>query len=270
MLTAYQAITEAERARAIAYLERLWRGLPDYYDGTMARFVATIVPVMEGAQRQAAVTTDAYIARVNAAYDDGDAAPVGIPADVSSTESLRGVPADEVWSRPATTVYRALDAGLDLIGAGNRGLSRARSIADTNLQLARTHAGRHVMTRRSTVQGFRRAPRGGRSCALCLLAATQRYHKKNLMPIHPGCHCAVMPIIGTEDPGHIIAPDQLHDVYAAVGKYTGGTGRKLTPEQYRTYVVVHEHGEIGPVLGVRGDNFTSRGELKPTAPAGRS
>lgn len=268
MLRAYQAVTEAERARTIAYLERLWAGLPDFFDGTMTRFVATVVPVMDGIQRQAAVTTDAYIARA-AGASDGDGGPIGVPAELSSTEALRGVPAEDVWWRPATTVYRALGAGADLAAAGRQGLARAKSIAETDLQLARTHAGRHVMEQRHTVQGFRRVPRGGRSCALCLLAATQRYHKSALMPIHPGCHCTVLPIIGDIDPGHVIEKSQLDDVYASIAAYTGGKGRQLTREAYRTYVVEHEHGEIGPVLAPRGENWTSPSELKPKTAAGR-
>lgn len=262
---AYQAASERERDRVIAYLERLWLGLPDYYDATMSRFVATIVPAMEGAQRQAAVATDAYLARVESLTLGRATQPVGVALDVSTTEAMRGVAAEEVWHRPAKEVYRSLDQGLDVVGAGQRGLARARSLATTNLELAHTHAARHCLNRRDTVVGYRRVTRGGVSCALCLIAATQRYRKQNLMPIHPGCHCKVHAIHAGHDPGQTLNDAQLTAVRDKVATFTGGDGR-VTSEDYKQMLIVHEHGEIGPVLGVRGQSYTVPSELKPGKP----
>jgi hypothetical protein len=257
----YQQVTLAERERLIAYLERLWQGMPDYFDATMADFVATVAPVMEGAQRQVAAATDAYLAQLETATIRTPARPIGVPAEATSTQTMRGVSPAELWRRPAKTVYRSLADGLDLVEAQRRGMVRLRSIAATDLQLAHTHAATYCMSRTATVRGYRRVTRGGISCALCLLASTQRYHKGDLMPIHPGCHCRVRAIHGDNDPGASIAPGQLGAVKAAIAQFTGGDGR-LSPESYKQHLIVHQHGEIGPVLGVRGQSFTTPADLK--------
>jgi hypothetical protein len=225
----------------------------------MAAWAAEVIPVMEGAQVQAGAITDAYLAELEATQLTNSTTPLGVDVSVVSTEALRGVPATEVWHRPAVTVWSALKDGADLPTAAERGLNRARSIAETDLQLAHTHAAQNVLSRKKHVAGYRRVPAGGRSCALCLLAATQRYRGRQLLPIHPGCHCTVAPIYGEHDPGHIIAPDQLEAVHRALEDATGT--RDLSGAGYRDYVVEHEHGEIGPVLAIRGQSFTGPGDL---------
>lgn len=263
----YQQTSLQQRDRVLAYLERLWAGLPDYFDYTMAAFVDTVTPVMEGAQRDAAASTSAYLAGLERAVTGVVVEPAVIDLTLSSTESLRGVTADTVWERPAKEVYRALERGADIVGAGERGLARARSLASTNLELAHTHAARDVATKTTTIAGYRRVTRGGISCALCLLASTQRYHKKALMPIHPGCHCRVEPIYGASDPGQTINRDQLNAVYSQLAAFDPNA--KLDAKSASQYLVVHEHGEIGPVLGVRGQSYTTPSGLKPAAESWR-
>lgn len=262
VLAGYQTSSEALRTRALAYVQASWAALgTDYSDASMARFTATIAPYLEGVQARTASLTDAYLAALESAVLDVRTEPVGVSASKVSTRALRGVPAREVWQRPAHTVWTELGKGLPPEVAGERGLARAIDLTETGVQLSSTHTTREVLEHRPRATGYRRVPRGGRSCALCLLAATQTYHKKDLMPIHPGCHCKPETLYDNADPGPAIHPSQLDAVYASVGEFTGKQGKGLTAEQYRQFVVVHDHGEIGPVLGVRGQKFTGPDDI---------
>lgn len=262
IIEAHRASTEALRARVLNALERLWAVQPGWHDVDVVRWLGSVVPLMEGAQVQTAAVTDAYLARIEAEILAVPARPVGVPTEVVSTQGLRGVPATEVWQRPAVTVRTALSEGLDLRTAADRGFNRVRELAETNLQLAETHATRHVHQAKRNVAGYRRVPRG-RSCPLCLLASTQRYHKAELMPIHPGCHCKTHTIYGSHDPGQVLDPAGVDAVHQAVADFTGQpVDRAATAVDYRKFVVTHDHGEIGPVLARRGQDWTGPRDIK--------
>jgi hypothetical protein len=222
---------------------------------------------------QTAALTDAYLASVEAAMFGTTVRPIGIRAADMTTEAIRGVGATEVYGRAGSSVYVALSDGKGLVDAVKGGMLRALSIASTDLQLAKTHTTRKVAQERDSIVGTRRVIRGGKSCGLCIVASTQRYTKSDLMPIHPGCDCGTLPIWGQQDPGQVIDPDQLDNVHARIaerfGAYSSGA-RKIPgvtdpttagPLEYRNVLVSHNHGEIGPVLGVRGQDFTTAGEL---------
>lgn len=83
------------------------------------------------------------------------------------------------------------------------------------------------------------------------------------------CDCSVLPIHGDQDPGWVIDEDQLDSVHAAIeerfGAHARSAGEFRTPHDealhYRDLLVVNEHGELGPVLGVRGQDFTAAADL---------
>lgn len=261
VLAGYQASSAALRERALAYVQATWAALgTDYSDANLARWAAATATFADGIQARAASLTDAYLAALETAVLDVRTEPIGIAPAKVTTEALRGVKAAEVWERPAHTVWTELGKGLPPDVAGARGLERATDLTETGLELAHTHTARDVLQHRSRARGYQRVPQGGRSCALCLLAATQHYSKKDLMPIHPGCHCKTRPFYGPP-PDPAIAKAQTQAVYDAVGEFTGEPGKGLTAAQYRQYVVVNDHGEIGPVLGVRGQSFTGPDDL---------
>jgi hypothetical protein len=242
-------------------IRHAWGQVPYYNDDGIALFADTITPVAEAAQAQMGALTDAHLAQLEAVELDLRTRPVGVPATVTRTEALRGgeVTAADVWRRPGLTVWTDLSRGTPPAEAIEHGLSRALQIGRTNLQLARTHSAHHVLSRRQRVQGYRRVPRGGSSCALCLLASTQRYRKGDLMPIHPGCDCGIDPVYGHDDPGPVLEPDQLDAIHQAIEDFTGQ--RALSGDGYRHYVVEHHHGEIGPVMSMRGQHFTGPKEI---------
>lgn len=263
VLASYQRADEALRARVLDYVRRAWLSLENYRDADIDAFVAAVLPVVEAGQVQMATLTDAYLARVETAVLGEAVRPLGVAADTITTEALRGVPGVEVWRRPGLTVWKSLAEGQDLTDAVTHGLNRAVDLTETNLQLANTHTAQRIMARKVRITGYRRVPRAGRACALCLIAATQRYRKGDLMKIHPGCHCKTWPIYGTDDPGQILEARQLAAVKSRLSEFSEANGTKPTtdPAALRNLVVAHDHGEIGPVLAIRGQDFTGPSQI---------
>lgn len=260
-----QAQVAAIRARVLDYVTRTWTGLGSWRDSDIDRFVAAVVPVIEGSQAQVAALTDAYLAQLEATVLGTAAPPLGVRPSTVTTEALRGVPASEVYRRPAVTTWTALANGEPLDRAVSAGLTRARDLAATGLQLAKTHTARRVLDGNRRVVGYRRVLEGTRSCALCIVASTQRYTRGQLLPIHGGCDCGVLPVYGDRDPGQVIDPNTLEGVHDRIAERFGAPdrgARKIDDvSRYRDVLVEHEHGELGPVLGVRGQAFTGPDDI---------
>ncbi|WP_406202604.1 hypothetical protein OG331_31800 [Streptomyces sp. NBC_01017] len=255
----YDAITGRLRERLLAFVLGAFESLGNYRDADAAGFVEQVLPVVLGAQQQIGALTDAYLATMVADMFGGAAAPAG----VKLADDLRGVPAAEVYARPFATVWTALGEGRDMTEAVGLGRNRLRSVTDTDLQLARTHAARQSM-RRSRAKFYRRRLSGSKNCALCVLASTQRYRVEKLMPIHPGCHCKPVPIPGDRDPGQIIDERLLEDAHDAIARTVGQSDRGGRAPDYREIIITREHGEIGPLLAVRRHEFTGPKDVGPT------
>lgn len=272
IVTAYGDRVAAVRAAVVAYVERAWGSLDSWREPDIDRFVAAVLPVVSAGQVQTASLTDAYLAMLESAVLGGRVRPIGVSPVLVADDALRGVPASEVYRRPGITVWTALSEGVPLRSAVERGLRRATGLAATDLQLAKTHTARRVLESKDHVVGHRRALKGARSCGLCIVAATQRYRKSELQPIHGGCDCGVIPIYADADPGQVIDPDTLGGVHALIaerfGAFNSGA-RKIPgvkdpsgkPLQYRDVLVTHEHGELGPILGIRGQKFTGPSDI---------
>lgn len=228
-LAAYTAAVAVIRARVDAGIARAWANLPEYREGNAAGFAAAVSALVIGAQRQVAAQTDAYLAQVESAATGISVGPLGIPADVIAYATLRGVDASEVYRRPFVTLWTVLSDGEPFSDAVAKGLHRARASAATDVQLAKTHAARHVLTTKDNVVGYRRVPESD-ACRLCKEAAENTYRTGDLMPIHARCDCGIEPVFGGR-----------------------GTGRRLTGDDV---LEVHHHGEIGPVLTAAGDHFS--------------
>lgn len=229
-----------------------WDGLGNYRDPDIDRLVKAAVPVVSGAQSQVSALTDAYLSRVTASTLG---APMRVAGVRGAVRNPRGVDPQEVYRRPGISVWTALSHGASFTDAVKAGRERLWDIAVTDLQLSKTHTSRAVFERDSRVVGYSRVLGGGDNCGLCVLAATQRYHVEDLMPIHPGCGCDVEPLHGDRDPGQVIDRDTLDETNAAL------TERFGTDKPDLRDVMVRQHGEIGPVLAVRGQAFTGPDDL---------
>lgn len=229
----YQDQVAAIRQRVLSYVRAQWGTLDSWREADIDRFVAAIVPVVGGGQVRVAALTDNYLATIQRQVM-GSGSAVGIPADVVSTDTMRGVPAVDVYKRSGSTVYGALSRGTPLELAVAAGLARALTTSSTDLQLARTHASRYVGERVGIIIGFRRVLSGG-ACTLCE-GSTAMFGHNELMPIHGHCTCGSVPVFrGGPNPGEIEEGAPSDD-------------DRGTPS-------VQDHGEIGPVLTSSDDDF---------------
>ncbi|MGW2708066.1 hypothetical protein ACWC4J_03585 [Streptomyces sp. NPDC001356] len=247
----YDALSQSLRDRLITFVLAAFDSLGSYRDADAAEFIDRVLPVVLAAQQQMGQITDAYLSATIADMLGGSAAPVG----VQLPEALRGVDPAEVYRRPFVTAYTALSQGQTYTQALHEGRTRLLSITETDLQLARTHAARQSMTR-TGAKFYRRDLRSTKSCALCVIASTQRYRVADLMPIHPGCHCKPVPIPGNRDPGHIIDEQLLREAHAAVAKGVGASDAGGRAPDYRDVIITRQHGEYGPLLAVKRHEFT--------------
>ncbi len=251
----YASVSTALRQRTLALVTARFDALAEYRSANAAAFVEQILPAVLGAQEQMGALTDAYLSEVIGDMLGTTAAPQG----VELAQALRGTPAEEVYARPFTSIWTALSDGKPLTQAVAEGRQRLVSITGTDLQLARTQASRQVLAADGRCPYYRRVLRGSHNCAMCTIASTQRYKREKLMPIHPGCDCGVKPLPGDAAP--VIDPDLLEAAHAAVAKGTGASDRGGRTTDYRDVIITREHGELGPLLAVRRQNFTGPADI---------
>jgi hypothetical protein len=267
-VVAYQQQTAALRQQLAQFLTALWKSLGVYRNQQMADFTAQAVPMVTGAQQQMSSLTSAYVAAQAETQIGRFGSPsVFDPAKVTGSALRNGASMDEVYGRPFHLVWRDLAAGKTPEQAIQAGEDRAVLTSQTDLQLAKTHTAQQAMAKDEKVSGYRRTLEGPHSCGLCIVASTQVYHKAKLLPIHPGCDCEVTPVYGESDPGLVVNERHLADVHQAIEDRFGqsSAGARAIPGQkglqYRDVLIEHHNGELGPVLGVRGQQFTGPSDL---------
>lgn len=253
--TRYDAQVRAVWTSVLAKMTASWSGLGTWRTADVKPFQRASLPILLAGERQIASLTTTYLERLYRDVAD-ESSRVALDFDKVTGTALRDVDPSTVYARPFTTTWTALADGVPFDEALSRGTSRLENLVKTDLQLARTHTAREVTDQQPGVEYTIREPIGEYNCALCLIAATQRYRKKNLLPIHPGCDCLVKTVKADYDPGQVIDEARLnaiHDAVEAAG-LTSDRGGRIT--DYRKLIVQHPHGEIGPVLGFKGQHFT--------------
>jgi hypothetical protein len=253
----YTSVTVALRQRLIALVLQAFGAAGSYRDEDADAFVGQILPTVLGAQQQMGALTDAYLSAMVGDMFGGGAAASG----VQIPEAIRGVPPAEVYRRPFVTVWTALSEGKSMTEAVKQGQTRLTSITGTDLQLVRTEATRQALAGDSRVQFYRRVLRGSYNCAMCVIASTQRYRKERLMPIHPGCDCGTRPLPAGQDPGQVIEPGLLEAAHDAVAKGTGQADRGGRLPDYRDIIIDRQHGELGPLMALRRNDFTGPSDI---------
>jgi hypothetical protein len=277
------------RQRLLQTLAGRWQSLGSWRDADADRFLRSVLPLIEGAQRTASSATAGYLSR---SLSDlvGHHTPLSVNADEVTGKALRGVDPSDVYMRPFQQVWYQLSKGKTLEQAVDLGAQRLASLASTDVQLATTHTARSALSKQDhtgEIVGYRRILTGPYNCGMCIIASTQRYHKANLLPIHPACDCVVGVIVGKKDPGRTInssiltqgaltnhqnkhgvdiynsedaidVGNLLPAVHQAVRDTFGTHADNGTSIDYRKLIVVHEHGELGPVLSIKGDRFSKK------------
>lgn len=228
-----------------------------YRDVDANAYVELMGPVALATQQTIATITAAYLAhQINPA---ASAPPLDLEA-VSGAALRNGLDPAVLLRRPYEQVWTALAQGKTLSEAAAIGRRRALDNALTDLQLAKTRTAQLVMANNPRVIGYRRVLTGAHSCALCVVASTHTYKRGDLMPIHPQCDCSVEPLLA----GQTVSQLPLDQVTAAIRRDLGDS--YVSPDarrgiDYRKVLVTHEHGEIGPVLAVRGQEFTGPADI---------
>ena len=207
---AYDSQINAIRTRVADYLVSKFTGA-QFRNVDMGKFIDEVIPVIQASRTQVAALTDAYLSTVISGAL-GKTIPMQGPID---TSMLRGVAASDVYERPFKEVWTALSEGKTLDQAANMGVLRLGSLIATDLQMAKVQQSQETLSNAGEkVIGYERIPTGDNTCALCMIASTQRYHRADLMPIHPGCNCDIGPIVDTGQ--QTIYPDRYMETHQAV------------------------------------------------------
>lgn len=255
-----------ERQTRLSLVEtvlRIFAGIGNYRDADAERFATTVVPIAIGAQRAIARLTAAYLERFISDLIGGTFR-ADYDVDVASGTALRGVDPFEVYQRPFTQIWRELSEDKTLDEAVESAPVRAKSIASTDAQLAKTRTAQQIIRQEPRIVGYARVLTGEESCGLCVIASTQRYGSDDLLPIHPGCDCAVQPLLGTQRIPQILDQKLLDEAHAAIAATFGEDAVDASARDldYRKVILVRQHGEIGPMLTVASHRFTSENALK--------
>ncbi|KRQ27163.1 MULTISPECIES: hypothetical protein [unclassified Mycobacteroides] len=246
----YAAAVAELRRRLLAYAATVWSQV-ELDDAGLERLIELMAPTVLAAQLQVGNLTSVYFAEV--------AGVQAIPAGGAIT-TARGVAPEVVYARPVITARTALARGKPVQQALAAGGRRLQNIAGTDLQMAKVRQSQRSLEH-SGRQYFRRVPTGAENCAMCLIAATQRYKTKRLMPIHPGCDCNIAPLSPRESVSQVIDQNMLEATHTQVKAFTDLQDRGGRAPDYRKLLVTHEHGEVGPVIGWAGQQFTSKSDL---------
>lgn len=255
LVLAHSAARERMTVAASRQAEREVQRFTAWYEtAAIAALTLRISLMVEAAQRQTAAVTDAYFARVLSKALGRSAPPLG---RIEVGDLRVGITHPGAYGRVADQYRYDVSRGVAPTQALERATERAGTIARTDVDLAFRKQAQAVLEK-APVSGYRRVihpelSRGG-SCGLCVVASDRVYFKADLLPIHDNCRCGILPIFGDDDPGSKLNKADLKGVYAAAGS-TGAADLK------RTRFVVHQHGELGPVLREAGDEFRSPSDV---------
>lgn len=212
-----QARLRAATERALA---DLWAGLPAYDEQDVPGWLASAVPVVTAAQKTSSALTLAYLA------EHGRRRIATIDAARVTTTAIRGVPAAEVYRRPFVTLWTALKAGRDYDAAVAAAAARATSTGAMDVQMAMRSTLAQAQQSDPAIRGYRRVADPG-ACAFCAALDGAFVRNADAMALHNRCGCGLEPIYSP------VAATALPDT-----------------------VAVHEHGELGPVLGDPAHDFS--------------
>jgi hypothetical protein len=244
------------RASIVQQLFAVWFGMPGYRDADIDDWMGVALPLVQAGQETSAVATTTYMQLQLELLGIDSTLELPDMSLVTGGAIRNGVPPELVYARPFKEVWEALSNGYPFDYAVEQGANRLRQLVETDIQLSHTNTSRTLLSQRNDVVGFRRVPTGLYTCALCLVASTQRYNKLDLMPIHPGCDCRVAPIISEEPVSQVLDRDFLNEIHKSIEETFGYSARDARSLDYRKIMVVREHGEYGPLLAKAGNNFT--------------
>lgn len=275
------ALVAELRAQTVDTAKAVFYGMTDYRDSDAVEFVSRFLPLLRAGQRTMAQLVAAYLASsaaeslpVSVAAQPGNLILAPVIPDVDVLDREPGVDMWEVYQRPFRTVWTELSVRPQMTVAVELGGLRLAEMVEMDLQQSESRAfasGMALLPEQVRPRYWRRVLEGPESCAMCVLASTQRYRIAELKAIHPGCDCKVEPIYpGEGDPFAQFDDELVRRAQAAARELTGTSDAGGRRVDYRTITtnITAEHGEHAAPLLVRPlDRFTDPGDLPGDDPA---
>lgn len=220
---------EAERRLRLLIagrVEKLWRDLGSWDEDDVEPWLTGVLPLIESGQRASVALTEAYLARAL------ERPAVGVnPEDVIGAAVRNGTAPDTVYRRPFVTVWTGLANGALFNDAVASGMARATELARFDVQAAMRATAQAVQDE-GGFYGFQRVADGD-ACEFCSMLDGAYVKSADAMPMHPGCGCGLEP---------------LTEPHRLAAKLPDGTA-------------VHQHGELGALLGSPDHDFTGPAAL---------
>jgi hypothetical protein len=224
---------------------RYARQLAQLRSGAMARVVAAdtsnttvfvdrVVPLVLAAQEVAVAVADAYLSTESGMATSTSTEPWGLnAAALIGVRARRGDWLEDVYARN----HRATESTF---------AERMAREVNTDVTLAERGATFVHTEGDERIVGYRRVLSAGKNCGLCVVAASQRYSKGDLRPIHYSCGCTTQPIYG--DAAGWTKPSRatLRSLYEQAGSTTSSSLRRITAPDLPPVDIVED--TLGPTL----------------------
>ena len=240
-LTQAHIRAQAELRRTVsAIIAGIWARLGHYDQADVDPWLADALPVVAGAQSQSIALTSAFIAMSLKVPAFG----VADPAKLAGAAVRGGTPPADVYTRPFITVWTALKNGQPWQDAVAQGQARAESAASMDVALSSRATFAEAQDTVTTdggdnIIGYQRVADGG-ACDFCAEINGAFCYNADASPLHNHCGCGLEPIMSKFPSDATILPDH--------------------PSETDAYAI-HDHGELGAVIGAPGDNFTTEADL---------
>jgi hypothetical protein len=260
----YAAIRANLIGRMLTTITRLWLGLGSWHKSDVARFQRDASLSWPAPSRPSG-SSSPCTCRSRRRRRSGRLSRRPWCRRGSSPTSGRASRSRTSTRDPFEQVWWHLSQGADLPTAVDRGQDRLGSLLDLDTQVTEAVAAQAAMEA-TDATWWRRVPQGEKTCLLCLVASTQRYHVGELKALHNSCDCLIEPQFTPKPADRVIDDQLLLDAYAAV---KAQTGRVITSgEVLRTLLadMTDYHSELGPILVTPRGSKAERAAVTPKTP----
>lgn len=164
-----------------------WRSMPLYDGAHLDEWLASVLPIVKGAQQASVHLTDGFMAQAQGR------APLGVDPEKVVSGLRNGQPAEAVWQRPLGEVWERLGKGEPVAKAIEGGGARAANMAANDVQMAMRGAAQEVQNLDDSIFGFERVADAG-ACEFCQEIAGAYTKSADAAPLHPHCGCGLEPL----------------------------------------------------------------------------